>query len=97
MPALEAHHFGLVNKVVKKEELMTQARSWAEQISGYAPLAMQSVKEVLRAIECQPLEAAFNGMRSGSLETYSKMLKSEDAAEGVAAFVEKRDPNFKGK
>ena len=97
MPALEAHHFGLVNKVVKKEELMTQARSWAEQISGYAPLAMQSVKEVLRAIECQPLENAFNGMRSGKLETYSKMLKSEDAAEGVAAFVEKRDPNFQGK
>ena len=96
MSAVEAKNYGLVNKVVKHEKLLDQAYKWAKQIATSAPLAMQSVKEVLRSIECVPLEKAFSKMRNDDLKIYKKMLSSDDAKEGIAAFVERREPNFKG-
>jgi crotonobetainyl-CoA hydratase len=97
MGAAEAAHFGLVNAVVPQEQLMATARAWADQLAGVAPLALQSVKEILRAIEDDTIEQAFDTMRTADLPIYRQLLRSEDAQEGISAFVEKRDANFKGR
>ncbi len=96
MTAAEAASYGLVNKVVSLDQLMDTARAWAKRLTEVAPLALQSVKELLRAIEGDTIQAAFETMRTSELPIYRQLLKSEDAQEGVSAFVEKRDAKFKG-
>jgi len=90
-PAEKALQMGLVNEVVPSEALMPTALRWAEALCRNGPLAMRTAKEIaVRALDLEPgfvLEKALG----------ARVLASEDAREGPAAFVEKRKPRFRGR
>jgi enoyl-CoA hydratase/carnithine racemase len=91
--AQEAYRIGLVNKVVPREELMTEAKKWAETICQAGPLGVRAAKEAMIRGYNMPLE---DGLRlEGNL--FKQLLETEDGKEGTAAFNEKRKPDFKAK
>lgn len=84
---------GLISRLVAPEELMRCARRLADQIASNAPLAVQAVRAASLRGQHLPLE---EGLRLEQL--YAEPLRAtEDAAEGVAAFIDKRPPVFRGK
>jgi len=97
MTAVEASDHGLVNCVVPGDQLMPAAHALAAQIARSAPLAVAAVLEVLEATEGGSVPQGFVTLRSGTLPRYAAMLASEDAAEGPAAFAERRPAIWKGR
>ena len=90
--AKEAFEIGLVNKVVESDKLMEEAISLALEISKNAPIAVQQSKFAINnGMECSlgialPLES----------KAYEITIPTYDRKEALAAFSEKRKPNFKG-
>ena len=92
MDAKSALHWGLVNKVVPMPHLMRVARSYAENIAAMAPLAVQTAKELGQ--RSRDLDIA-SGIRLE--QTMLSLLQTtDDWKEGIAAFAEKRQPQFRG-
>lgn len=91
--AKEAYRIGLVNKVVPKDEVMTEAKKLAETICEAAPLAVRTAKELMMRGLSMSLE---EGLRlEEDLQTY--IMSTKDFEEGLTAFREKRKPKFEGK
>ncbi len=94
LTAKEAQQIGLINDVVRAEELETRARELAAMIIAGAPLAIEASKRVmLESLQFPDLETALRRRYPAA----DKMLASEDAVEGQRAFVEKRAPQWKGR
>ena len=92
IPAAQAVAWGLSNKMVADESLQQDARDWAAQLAQAAPLSVRHVKKVLRAAMEQGLEATIDQ----ESVRQNECITSNDFAEGVSAFFEKRSPAFKG-
>ena len=67
------------------------------RVAASAPLSLAVIKEVFAANETLGIADGYRLYRSGELEIYERMLKSEDAQEGPLAFTEKRPPVWKGR
>ena len=93
LSASEAHRLGLVSEVVADGEVLKHALEIAARVAALPPLAVAAIKDaVLRGADL-PLEA---GLRLEG-ESFQELFASEDRAEGMRAFLEKRKPEFKGR
>ena len=88
--AYEALELGLVNQVVPDHELFDAALGWARKLAGQAPLAVQQIKRVSAAGD---LDEGIEAEKRG----FAAVFGSEDAKEGIGAFLSKRRPQFKGR
>ena len=86
----EAFEYGLVNRVVPDHELFDTALAWARKLAGQAPLAIQQIKEVSHKGD---LDEGIEAEKAG----FAAVFTSEDAREGIGAFLGKRTPKFSGK
>ncbi len=91
--AATAYDWGLVEKVVPRDGLMDAAVGIATTFAGRSPHAVAVVRELARTTRDLPLE---EGLRREA-EAFRRCLSSADGQEGVAAFIEKREPRFTGR
>ena len=91
--AQRAYDFGLVNRVVKREELLDTALAFAERINKNGPCAVRAIKEAVVKGLAMPLSDALGAELGYAAQVFS----TEDAMEGPLAFAQKRPPVWKGR
>ena len=85
--------WGLCNRVVPAGELLEQTLAWAQELAAKSPLALRYAKQALNGAVENSLAATI----SSEAQLQHLCISSADAAEGVAAFLEKRQPQWQGR
>ncbi len=93
LKAEEARHYGLVNRVVAVETYLDEAMQLAAEIAERAPVAVCLAKEAIN----KALETSLNEGLHLERRLFSMLFATEDQKEGMAAFIEKRPAEWKGK
>lgn len=93
LTADQALELGLVNEVVPVEEFPDATKRLAGEIAANAPLALRAIKRMMRAAETETFEQNVHHVFLQLLP----LLRTDDFTEGVAAFMEKREPEFRGR
>jgi enoyl-CoA hydratase/carnithine racemase len=88
--AEDAYEFGLVNRVVADHELFDTAMAWGRKFARQAPVALEQIKRVSHQGD---LDAGIAAEKDGFMAAFA----SEDAREGISAFLAKRTPRFRGR
>ena len=85
--------WGLCNRVVPADDLVPHTLAWAKELAGKAPLSLRYAKQALNAA----IEDSVGETISAEARLQSICVESEDAGEGVRAFMEKRPPVWRGR
>ena len=97
MDAIEAHHWGLVNETLPKDQLIVRANELADTLADGPPLVYAAIKEVLRESEGLAFQRALDQITRRKIPSVDRLYSSDDQLEGARAFAEKRKPLWRGR
>jgi enoyl-CoA hydratase len=93
---IDAEHalqIGLITRIIPSEELLLEAQRMADHLASFAPFVPRTMKAMVHF----GMEASLSGALMFEKYAQGALVQTEDKTEGISAFLEKRDPEFKGK